>query len=218
MKVDFYSVVSPHSWCPLTDLQVAGGYIATIPSKLRIEQLSILLYTTTDPVNHLYSCPTRHITPHERAGGGRQGISLHYQTSNGGRYSYTPLPRVWRTERQLVWHQAGLCAGCHTCWKDVCSGLFSLGKLCVCGARLVIVVWCFILAPDAWSYVLAIKGVFTDLLQSLKFLRNNSELLPYVIFLAAPGMDQIKSLYSTGSVMGSSSRNLTVSTPASWPH
>lgn len=60
-----------------------------------------------------------------------------------------------------------------------------------------------------------IKGIFTDLLQSLKYLRNNSELLPYVIFLAAPGMDQIRSLYSTGSVMGSSSRNLTVSTPAS---
>ncbi|XP_069985081.1 protein PALS2 isoform X6 [Penaeus vannamei] len=44
---------------------------------------------------------------------------------------------------------------------------------------------------------------------SLKYLRNSSEMLPYVIFLAAPGMDQIKSLYNIGSSMGSSSRNLT---------
>ncbi|XP_050701109.1 protein PALS2-like isoform X3 [Eriocheir sinensis] len=34
---------------------------------------------------------------------------------------------------------------------------------------------------------------------SLKYLRNSSEMLPYVIFLAAPGMDQIKSLYNIGS-------------------
>nr|XP_045609436.1 protein PALS2-like isoform X3 [Procambarus clarkii]XP_045609437.1 protein PALS2-like isoform X3 [Procambarus clarkii] len=44
---------------------------------------------------------------------------------------------------------------------------------------------------------------------SLKYLRNSSEMLPYVIFLAAPGMDQIKSLYNIGSSMGSSNRNLT---------
>ncbi|XP_068228631.1 protein PALS2 isoform X5 [Palaemon carinicauda] len=44
---------------------------------------------------------------------------------------------------------------------------------------------------------------------SLKYLRNSSELLPYVIFLAAPGMDQIKNLYNIGNSLCSSSRNLT---------
>ncbi|KAK7077256.1 MAGUK p55 subfamily member 6, partial [Halocaridina rubra] len=44
---------------------------------------------------------------------------------------------------------------------------------------------------------------------SLKYLRNSSDMLPYVIFLAAPGMDQIKSLYNFGTSLSSSSRNLT---------
>ncbi|XP_066954136.1 protein PALS2 isoform X4 [Macrobrachium rosenbergii] len=44
---------------------------------------------------------------------------------------------------------------------------------------------------------------------SLKYLRNSSEMLPYVIFLAAPGMDQIKNLYNIGNSLCSSSRNLT---------
>ncbi|KAK8389162.1 hypothetical protein O3P69_020855 [Scylla paramamosain] len=44
---------------------------------------------------------------------------------------------------------------------------------------------------------------------SLKYLRSSSEMLPYVIFLAAPGMDEIKNLYNIGSAFGYSSRNLT---------
>ncbi|XP_076046074.1 MAGUK p55 subfamily member vari isoform X3 [Oratosquilla oratoria] len=43
----------------------------------------------------------------------------------------------------------------------------------------------------------------------LKFLRNSSDLLPYVIFLAAPGMDQIKNMYASGRSLAYSSRNLT---------
>lgn len=50
--------------------------------------------------------------------------------------------------------------------------------------------------------------------QSLKILHNSTEFLPFVIFVAAPGMEQLKDLYdvsrSTGNVR-TSSRNLTVS-------
>ncbi|KAG5896715.1 hypothetical protein JTB14_014591 [Gonioctena quinquepunctata] len=47
---------------------------------------------------------------------------------------------------------------------------------------------------------------------SLKGLHNSSEFLPYVIFIAAPGMEQLKSLYDIGksnSNLRQSSRNLT---------
>ncbi|CAH1175958.1 unnamed protein product [Phaedon cochleariae] len=47
---------------------------------------------------------------------------------------------------------------------------------------------------------------------SLKMLHNSSEFLPYVIFVAAPGMEQLKNLYDVGksnSNMRYSSRNLT---------
>lgn len=55
---------------------------------------------------------------------------------------------------------------------------------------------------------------------SLKILHNSSEFLPYVIFIAAPGMEQLKTLYDVGNVgnvgrsnsnMRYSSRTLTVS-------
>ncbi|KAJ8930806.1 hypothetical protein NQ314_016362 [Rhamnusium bicolor] len=47
---------------------------------------------------------------------------------------------------------------------------------------------------------------------SLKILHNSSEFLPYVIFIAAPGMEQLKNLYDIGrsnSNLRYSSRNLT---------
>jgi hypothetical protein len=48
--------------------------------------------------------------------------------------------------------------------------------------------------------------------KALKILHNSSEFMPYVIFIAAPGMEQLKHLYGIGRSLGSSSRNLTVST------
>jgi len=45
---------------------------------------------------------------------------------------------------------------------------------------------------------------------ALKILHNSTEFMPYVIFIAAPGMEQLKSLYDLGRSTGASSRNLTV--------
>lgn len=45
----------------------------------------------------------------------------------------------------------------------------------------------------------------TSYLQALKTLHNSPEFMPYVIFLAAPGMDQLKSIYENSRY---SSRNL----------
>ncbi|XP_012270090.1 MAGUK p55 subfamily member 2 [Orussus abietinus] len=44
---------------------------------------------------------------------------------------------------------------------------------------------------------------------ALKILHNSTEFKPYVIFIAAPGMEQLKSLYDLGRSTGASSRNLT---------
>nr|CAD7267080.1 unnamed protein product [Timema shepardi] len=44
---------------------------------------------------------------------------------------------------------------------------------------------------------------------ALKILHNSSEFMPYVIFIAAPGMEQLKHLYGMSRSIGSSSRNLT---------
>ncbi|XP_046746896.1 MAGUK p55 subfamily member 2 isoform X6 [Diprion similis] len=44
---------------------------------------------------------------------------------------------------------------------------------------------------------------------ALKILHNSTEFMPYVIFIAAPGMEQLKSLYDLGRSTGASSRNLT---------
>ncbi|XP_014238347.1 MAGUK p55 subfamily member 2 isoform X2 [Trichogramma pretiosum] len=44
---------------------------------------------------------------------------------------------------------------------------------------------------------------------ALKILRNSTEFMPYVIFIAAPGMQQLKSLYDLGRSTGASNRNLT---------
>lgn len=46
---------------------------------------------------------------------------------------------------------------------------------------------------------------------ALKTLHNSTEFMPYVIFIAAPGMEQLKGLYEVGRQSGYSSRNLTVS-------
>lgn len=46
---------------------------------------------------------------------------------------------------------------------------------------------------------------------ALKILHNSTEFMPYVIFIAAPGMEQLKSLYDLGRSTGASNRNLTVS-------
>lgn len=48
---------------------------------------------------------------------------------------------------------------------------------------------------------------------ALKMLHNSTEFLPYVIFIASPGMEQLKVLYDVGrsnSNLRYSSRNLTV--------
>ncbi|XP_034934871.1 MAGUK p55 subfamily member 6-like isoform X2 [Chelonus insularis] len=44
---------------------------------------------------------------------------------------------------------------------------------------------------------------------ALKTLHNSTEFMPYVIFIAAPGMEQLKVLYDVGRSTGASSRNLT---------
>ncbi|XP_044587928.1 protein PALS2 isoform X2 [Cotesia glomerata] len=44
---------------------------------------------------------------------------------------------------------------------------------------------------------------------ALKTLHNSTEFMPYVIFIAAPGMEQLKTLYDHGRSTGASSRNLT---------
>lgn len=46
---------------------------------------------------------------------------------------------------------------------------------------------------------------------ALKILHNSSEFMPYVVFIAAPGMEQLKHLYYENRPLGTSSRNLTVS-------
>jgi len=45
---------------------------------------------------------------------------------------------------------------------------------------------------------------------SLKMLHNSTEFMPYVVFIAAPGMEQLKQIYSERRATGGSSRNLTV--------
>lgn len=53
---------------------------------------------------------------------------------------------------------------------------------------------------------------------ALKTLHNSTEFMPYVIFIAAPGMEQLKTLYDHGRSTGASSRNLTVSVPKKINH
>lgn len=45
---------------------------------------------------------------------------------------------------------------------------------------------------------------------ALKMLHNSTEFMPYVIFIAAPGMEQLKQLYAERRVTGGSQRNLAV--------
>ena len=45
---------------------------------------------------------------------------------------------------------------------------------------------------------------------ALKMLHNSQELMPFVIFIAAPGMDQLKQIYAERRATGSN-RNLSVS-------
>ena len=45
---------------------------------------------------------------------------------------------------------------------------------------------------------------------ALKTLHNSTEFMPYVIFIAAPGMEQLKTLYDLGRSTGASNRNLSV--------
>lgn len=46
---------------------------------------------------------------------------------------------------------------------------------------------------------------------ALKLLHNSSEFMPFVIFIAAPGMEQLKLLYAERRATGGSQRNLAVS-------
>lgn len=45
---------------------------------------------------------------------------------------------------------------------------------------------------------------------ALKMLHNSTEFMPYVIFIGAPGMEQLKQLYSERRINGGSQRNLSV--------
>lgn len=46
---------------------------------------------------------------------------------------------------------------------------------------------------------------------ALKMLHNSTEFMPYVVFIAAPGMEQLKNLYAERRATGGSQRNLAVS-------
>lgn len=46
---------------------------------------------------------------------------------------------------------------------------------------------------------------------ALKLLHNSPEFMPFVIFVGAPGMDQLKTLYAERRAAGGSQRNLAVS-------
>ena len=46
---------------------------------------------------------------------------------------------------------------------------------------------------------------------ALKLLHNSPEFMPFVIFIAAPGMEQLKQLYAERRAAGGSQRNLAVS-------
>lgn len=45
---------------------------------------------------------------------------------------------------------------------------------------------------------------------ALKMLHNSTEFMPYVIYVAAPGMEQLKTLYAERRATGGSQRNLAV--------
>lgn len=45
---------------------------------------------------------------------------------------------------------------------------------------------------------------------ALKMLHNSTEFMPYVIFIGAPGMEQLKQLYAERRINGGSQRNLSV--------
>lgn len=45
---------------------------------------------------------------------------------------------------------------------------------------------------------------------ALKMLHNSTEFMPYVIFIAAPGMEQLRQLYAERRATGGSQRNLAV--------
>lgn len=46
---------------------------------------------------------------------------------------------------------------------------------------------------------------------ALKMLHNSTEFMPFVIFIAAPGMEQLRQLYAERRATGGSQRNLSVS-------
>jgi len=58
---------------------------------------------------------------------------------------------------------------------------------------------------------LANKVYYAVFSKALKILHNSSEFMPYVIFIAAPGMEQLAHLYGISRNAGSSNRSLTVS-------
>lgn len=45
---------------------------------------------------------------------------------------------------------------------------------------------------------------------ALKMLHNSTEFMPYVIFVGAPGMEQLKQIYAERRATGGSQKNLTV--------
>ena len=51
---------------------------------------------------------------------------------------------------------------------------------------------------------------------ALKMLHNSTEFMPFVIFIAAPGMEQLKQLYAERRATGGSQRNLSVSSKINW--
>lgn len=47
---------------------------------------------------------------------------------------------------------------------------------------------------------------------ALKMLHTSTEFMPYVIFIGAPGMEQLKQIYAERRATGGSQKNLTVMT------
>lgn len=45
---------------------------------------------------------------------------------------------------------------------------------------------------------------------ALKMLHNSTEFMPYVIFVGAPGMEQLKQIYAERRATGGSQKNLAV--------
>lgn len=71
---------------------------------------------------------------------------------------------------------------------------------------------CFSVGKESYVSIIPGKMCVLDCAPSaLKLLHNSPEFMPFVIFVAAPGMEQLKQLYAERRATGGSQRNLAVS-------